>query len=314
MLSKLFSNLKFGLSIWLILFSLALWSLTYYLNCADCFAKFNTSDWIEASSVFIVLMASLFLNSSIFNTLFRVTRNNYYSPLFLAIFISWTTVLFHWEMAFEVLLIALFYLNTYNIFNGKDENQIGFHLTAGLLSLFLTWLTPIGIGFLFLSFWQAAIDSHNSWRKYFLPFYSFTFSFLIILGIAFVFNYQEAFLMRFRVWDQISFELVQFRSNAIQISSALFFFLLAQTEYLKALRKAPILKRKILSILNIQFLISILLFFFFGSKPEYLIVALFPLSVLFANYIQYLKKFILKELLIWISIAAGIVSASINLL
>ena len=144
MLSKLFSNLKFGLSIWLILFSLALWSLTYYLNCADCFAKFNTSDWIEASSVFIILMASLFLNSSIFNTLFRVTRNNNYSPLFLAIFISWTTVLFHWEMAFEVLLIALFYLNTYNIFNGKDENQIGFHLTAGLLSLFLTWLTPIG--------------------------------------------------------------------------------------------------------------------------------------------------------------------------
>jgi hypothetical protein len=314
MLSKLFSNIKLGLSIWLILFSLALWSLTYYLRCAECLSTLTALDWIEVGSVSVLLIVSLFLNSSIFNGLFRVTDNNYYSPLFLAIFISWSTIPLQWETGLEVLLIAIFYLNTYNILNGKDENQVGFHLTAGLLSLLLTWLSPIGIGFLAVAFWQAAIDSHSSWRKFILPFYSFAISFLLFLGIAFLFDSQDVFLSKFRIWEQVSIDLDQIKSNGIQIGLTLVFFLLAQKEYLKALRKAPILKRKILSILNIQFISSFLLLLIFGAKTEYIIAPLFALSVLIANYLQYFKKFMLRELIIWILIVAGIISASINLL
>ena len=314
MLSKLFSNIKLGLSLWLILFSLALWSLTFYLNCSECFSNFTASEWTEISGISILLIASLFLSSNIFNSFFHVTQKNYYVPLFLAIFISWAAIPLQWESTFSLFLMAVFYLNTYNILNGKDNNQVGFHLTAGVLSLILTWLTPIAIGFLALSFWQAIVDSHSGWRKYILPFYSFAFSFLILLGLAFVFDYQNEFIAKFKLWDQLSFDLERLKSNAIQASLAVFFFLLSQIEYLRALRKAPILKRKILSILNVQFTISFVLFVLFGSNLESLLIALFALSVLFANYLQYLKKFIRREFLIWISIGAGILSASVNLL
>ncbi len=314
MLSKLFSNIKLGLSIWLVLFSIALWSTIYYLNCIDCFTNFIASNWIELAGTFTVLILSIFLSSSIFNNSFRITANNYYSPLFLAIFISWIATPLHFEHSLEVLLIALFYLNTYNILNGTDNNQVGFHLNAGLLSFVLTWLSPIGVGFLLVSFWQATIDSHSGWRKFILPFYSFAISFLILLGIVFLFDYQEEFLSKFRLWNIVSVDLIQIETNAIQITFVFIFFLLAQIEYFKALRKAPVLKRKILSILNIQFIVSLTLFILFGSKPEHLLATLFALSVLFANYLQYIKLFMLRELLIWISILVGVVSVSITLL
>ena len=314
MLSKLFSNFKLGVSIWLIFISVALWSLTYYLNCADCYNNFTPFNWIETSTVAIFLFSGIFLSLTLFNSLFRVTRNNSYTPLFLAIFISWISAPLQWEYALEILLIAVFYLNTYNILNGKDDNQIGFHLNACLLSLILAWLSPVGFAFLLVSFLQAAIDSHSGWRKFILPFYSFAFSFLIFLGVAFLFDYQEMFLSKFKIWEQLSFDPSSFKSNGIQIGLALIFFLLAQIEYLKALRKAPILKRKILSILNIQFILSIVLFALLGAKSEYLLASIFPLAVLFANYLQYVKKHLMRELFIWISIFAGIISASLSLL
>lgn len=313
MLSKLFSNFKLGLSIWLIFLSVALWSLNFYLSCVDCFTNLTTASWIEICSVAILLLTSIFLSSKIFNSLFRITRNNYYTPLCLSIFVSWIGALLQWENALEMLLIATFYLNTYHILNGNDDNQIGFHLNAGLLSLVLTWLSPTGFVFLLVSFWQAAIDNHSGWRKFILPFYSFAFSFLIFLGVAFLFDYQEIFLSKFKIYEHLSFYPASFISNAIEIGLALIYFLLAQVEYLKALRKAPILKRKILSILNFQFIFSMALFTFLGAKTNYLLACLFPLAVLFSNYLQYIKKYSLRELLIWISIFTGIISASINL-
>ena len=314
MLSKLFSNIKLGLSIWLILFSLALWSLTFYLNCPDCFSSFTTENWLEIGSVTILLITSLFLNSSIFNTFFRVTQNNYYAPLFVAIFVSWISVPLSWETGLEILLISVFYLNTYNIFNGNDDNQIGYHLTAGLLSLILTLLTPIGLGFLLLSIWQAAIDSHRGWRKFFLPLYSFAISFVILLGVTFLLDYQQTFITKFKFWDFYKLDTSAIKSNLIPVILTVALYLMAQKEYLKALRKAPILKRKALSVLNIHFIITSTLYVLLGSKPEYLVAPLFALSVLFANYFQYLKKPLIKELIIWVSVAGGIISASINLL
>lgn len=314
MLSKLFSNIKLGSSLWLVFISVSVWSLNTYLYYFSTETELSPQFWGILFGVFGILVFALLLFQNIFEARFKITKANYFAPFLLALFLGWFPENFTWLQATQIVITCAFYFNSFLILEGNRSNLIGNHMTSGFLALLLTLIAPQGIIFLLLSLWQAGLNGESNIRKFILPLYSFTVSLILLLCFAFFFNQSEIVLSRIDLRKWIGLDVLRLKTLIVPATMACLYFILSQGQYIKALRKAPVLKRKSLLLLNMHFVFAAVAFVTFGSQTGALITALFPLAVLFANFLQYLNKNAVKETLIWLTIIAGIAMNAIHLL
>jgi hypothetical protein len=78
-------------------------------------------------------------------------------------------------------------------------------------------------------------------------------------------------------------------------------------EYAVALKRAPVLKRRILSLLFIQIGFTALVPLIFQDEKTILFLII-PTAILFSNYLQYIKKPAFQESWLWILILFGVVN------
>ena len=133
-----------------------------------------------------------------------------------------------------------------------------------------------------------------------VPIYVFLFSLGAYYLLAFSFDFLPAFHAHV---DSLTMSLPK-KSEIVSLLPmliiSLVLLLLAVKEYIVTLSKAPITKRKVMSLLIWQFVLSFVAAFFYDLAPEFFVFGLIALALIFTNYFQYIKKMWVKEIWIWL--------------
>jgi len=311
MLSKIFANIKLGISFWLIAVALLVWGGVIFTKLGQSTDTFAHIFWLHYSIPAILVLGAAFVNYFLFDTIYRVTKRNYYIPLVFVLIWAWQPALFTWQNALAILLLAALYFTFQRISEGGSES-ISHYLNVGILSFLAALISPYGIFFLALSLLSSFTNTNKNWRQFVLPFYGFALAFGMSYGIAFMANLTPQLLDKF-------IALIPMGTNALSIQQNLHIliplgvlFLFAFAEFIRSLGKASVLKQKILRLLLWHFVLASLLLFGYNFTPSFYGFIFFPAAILFANHLQFLRKFLWREIWIWILIAVNFIGVVLS--
>ncbi|MCT4622708.1 MAG: DUF6427 family protein, partial [Schleiferiaceae bacterium] len=253
----------------------------------------------------ILSLGALYLYQYIADVRFHITRRNYFAPFCLAIILCWMPDVLDWKDAVLLSINALFLINFYKIYN-SSSSLLPYALNGSLLSLIAIGFSKVGYIYLLLTIWQFALVGKMSWRTILLPLYGFASYFLIALGVSFLFEMHVEFINLYIPKIEL-LGLDTITTNWPTILALLVLLIFSFLEYAVALKRAPVLKRRILSLLFIQIGFTALVPLIFQDEKTILFLII-PTAILFSNYLQYIKKPAFQESWLWILILFGVVN------
>jgi len=307
MLSKIFANIKLGSNFWLVALALMLWGGVFFVNHNQITETFLNNFILEYSLPTVFILISVFTSYFLFDQLYRITKRNYYIPLIFVLIWSWQPELFTWQNSLSVVLLVALYYSFQRISENATEN-ISHYLNVGIISFLVSLLTPYGIYLLVLSLLNKAYNNNKNWRQLFLPFYGYAMAFGISYGIAFITDVTPLLFNHFSTLIPIGTDLQNIQENLYLIIPLALLFSFSVFEYFRSLGKAPVVKQKILGLLIWHFGLAALLLFLYNFQTSFYGFIFFPTAILFANHLQYLRKFLWREIWIWVLIAMNFIA------
>ncbi len=306
MLSKIFANIKLGISFWLIMLALLVWGGVFFI-----FQEQFTTTSLQNSALLYLIPVAFILSAALalyflFDRVYRITKRNYYIPLVFVLIWSWQPTLFTWQDGLSVtLLIALYF--TFQRISENAPESISHYLNVGIISFIVALLSPYGIFFLALSLLNSLANSKKNWRQFFLPFYGFALAFAMSYGIAFLTGFIPELLGHFKMLVPTGTSIISIQQNLHILIPLAVLFIFSLTEFIRSLGKAPVAKQKILGLLLWHFILAASLLFAYNFQTPFYGFIFFPTAILFANYLQFLTKYLWREIWLWVLIAVNFI-------
>ena len=308
MLSKIFANIKLGNSFWLIAVALLLWGGVFFINQNQNADTFLNNFLLHYSLPTVLILVAVFASYFLFDQLYRITKRNYYIPLVFVLIWSWQPLLFTWQNSLSVVLLVALYYSFQRISENASEN-VSHYLNVGIISFLVSLISPYGMYLLALSLLNTVFNNHKNWRQFFLPFYGYGLAFGISYGIAFITDLTPQLLSHFTALTPTGTGLQNIQENLYLIIPLALLFSFSVFEYFRSLGKAPVVKQKILGLLIWHFALAALLLFLYNFESSLYGFIFFPIAVLFANHLQFLRKYAWREIWIWFLIAMNFVGS-----
>ena len=303
MLSKLFAHIKLGSRIGLFI-GAALVSIVYFIFGHSI--ELNTLSlpkWLVYSISGMLLFLSTLTVVSLFNNGYKISKRNSYAGLIMVL--TWGLIpnVFSLEISFSIFLFTRLYLGLFQVAENSHTGSIPYLINVTIIAYLAFLLSPLGWLFLILILLNNLLYANVSVREIVVPIYIFAFCLGLTYAVSLLLEHPEYLS---EVWSQrlpnvISTDLYFTYKFTYLILASI--FLLSLTRYFSSIGKSSVLKRKALLVLVIQFFLFLSASFLFASyTPHILGIAMVVDSILFANYIQDLRKRWLQELFLWILI------------
>ena len=302
MLSKLFSNIRLGIELWFVAFSVLLMVGQYFLmGSGSCVRIVFIPDYNTVRVIVAPLFAltGLLFSQQVFVKRFTVIKGSFYIPFILLLTLSVLHPFFCLEYSFLLILATVLYLNFYAISERGANRSVPYFINVGLITLVVFIFTPLGLVFLLSSWVHTILQGSRGWRSFVVPIYILLFG----SGIYFLLDLSfDSIHGSMRLVEQLKPELVSISDLAehgTELVALLVMLFFALKEYRIMLFRAPVAKRKIMSMLVWQVILSLAGAVLYNWHKDFVWFAFFGTAVLFANYIHYIKRNWIRETWIW---------------
>ena len=255
---------------------------------------------------YLVLLGSLFLVNFILlkNNL---TKNNTYTLMFFLIFILFFPNIF----SNKTILISCFFimLSLRRILSLKininvREKIFDASFWIFIASLFYFW----SILFIILVFASIILHASNNYKNWLVPFIAFASIFIILLMISFVTS--ENIYSYINTYSTTSFNFSYFSNVYEQISLAMFtsISILIVANQIIDLRNKPLNMQSLYKLVFLSLIIGIVIYVISNNKTNALLFyCLPPLAIISANFLERVKEYWFKEVIITGLFVLGII-------
>ena len=285
-------------------------AIVYIIGLVNFFAEdISLFTFLKKSTFLLLAILVIFFLNFIIRKNF-LTENNTYAILFFILLLGFfSNVFFNKDILISNFLLWFAFRRIFNLRSIANTKEKIFDAAfwIGVASLFYNW----SIVYLLLLYGAILIFRKRDWKNIFIPIVGFFTPVFLLFVYLLVKNDTDAIYQFFKFESSLDFQEYTLFQYLIPI---VFILTLGLTAIIPTTQKSLLSKidfKSTWQILILQILLSFVIVIVAPIKngSEFLFL-FFPLSILFANYLQGVKRYWVKEMILYLFI---VIFISVNL-